>query len=513
MVWSSPLALRVAPALAEDESPAAATLWGVWTSALFDRDDVDAPDGWSADAAAEVVRSVGASDYATRLDEASRRWEGLAPAARDVRARLVSWIVAPRRAETDEAAQLARLLETSRAENERLSTSVAEKDVLLAARERDLRSMRLKLQPTTPLDEALAAQVDRADRSETEAARHKTALDAAKTETDALRTERDALRASEEALRRERAAVEDESTALADAYNALENEYRKVTGGKGVLDKPEPGEISRLRDQLKAADDWMAVAVTKMDALGSENAELKKRAEDATPSQSTTTATAATTDTTATSFTDEVASGAVARLETKVERLAVSLREKDDLLRAKDDEAVDLVCARDDALARLRERPSVLTDTGSTEVTEELERLRADNESVREWMANAYDHQRTMTATVEDLTRRLEEATTKDEKEDTNATPGDADTTVINEAAQAELEQLRAANDQAQQWTANAVERQTTADAEIEKEGTGVILERNRRGFLRVFLWSWFLGKRTKQPPNKQQQTNQLDSR
>lgn len=178
MVWSSPLALRVAPALAEDESPAAATLWGVWTSALCDRDDVDAPDGWSADAAAEVVRSVGASDYAARLDEASRRWEGLAPAARDVRARLVSWIVAPRRAETDEAAQLARLLETSRAENERLSTSVAEKDVLLAARERDLRSMRLKLQPTTPLDEALAAQVDRADRSETEAARHKTALDA-----------------------------------------------------------------------------------------------------------------------------------------------------------------------------------------------------------------------------------------------------------------------------------------------------------------------------------------------
>jgi chromosome segregation ATPase len=102
-------------------------------------------------------------------------------------------------------------------------------------------------------------------------------------------------RIAAEESERDKEALSEEMAGLSDAYNSLEQEYRSnrsnsvsevkemTAGGETAAEDPTRAndqlvalqdENSRLKEDVRAANEWMAMAVSKMDEMGRENEAL-----------------------------------------------------------------------------------------------------------------------------------------------------------------------------------------------------------------------------------------------
>jgi chromosome segregation ATPase len=116
-------------------------------------------------------------------------------------------------------------------------------------------------------------------------------------DVDSIRIELQEAKLQQEESRQECDSMRDELTALSQAYTSLETQYRQEQGRHGVEQNGRGGmcpsteessatevvmlrvDNDRLRQDAQAADEWMAMAVQKMNEMGQVNESLTQQVE------------------------------------------------------------------------------------------------------------------------------------------------------------------------------------------------------------------------------------------
>jgi len=190
---------------------------------------------------------------------------------------------------TQEEAEMAQLLSQYQYEISNLQSQLTESDETIAKQAFEIKNLKLKFQPVTPLDEALAEQVDKAALAEQKNLELEKTLNIQKKLVSNLETIKSDLEKEIDTTKQERDDREEELTALSSAYSTLETEYRKVVpsndgtkSGDGVSsDVLELKiQIDKLHEQVRAGDEWMTMAVGRMETMAAENASLLEQVSD-----------------------------------------------------------------------------------------------------------------------------------------------------------------------------------------------------------------------------------------
>ena len=309
-----------------------------------------------------------------------------------------------------------------------------------------------------------------------------------------------------EELEREKETLHDEMAGLSAAYNSLEQEYNNnngvnssahtemTAGGEtaaedggtrdhfaasahGEAAAEDPGrsdshnhqlqslrdENARLREDVRAANEWMSMAVSKMEEMGGENESLARSLEEAQArSDSGSNAGAA-------------MSGELDYLRNEIQRILgeseaarISFETE---MKAKGDEISqqrDLVQELESRVQQTNQSSTEVTSAASSQV-EELASLRKANKDAEEWIASAVTHVDTLTKEITELKEK------NDELQKANALSADS-TSRESEAKVSELElsivsitsERNALQDSLSQTKAEIAELQTENKDQLE---------------------------------------------
>jgi len=291
------------------------------------------------------------------------------------------------------------------------------------------------------------------------------AIKAKENEMEGVREELRAAQTHVEEMRRDNVTLSEEMSGLSAAYNALEQRYHQnnnnnnagaggnsntsstsgemtaggetaaedggssVPGGEAAAEDPgrDNYEVSSLRDEnarlredVRAANEWMSMAVSKMEEMGEENESLARSLEEARTAAASSESNNADSSATIQNMQNELSAlrqdANNARKE--VEAMRLSSQEE---MKAKDDELARQQALVQQLEARIEE--TKLTPTAnedSSSQTEELESLRKANADAQEWMASAVTHVDVLTKQVQEKDEQLEKMS-KDLKAATEA--------------------------------------------------------------------------------------------
>ena len=196
---------------------------------------------------------------------------------------------------------LARLLARQSVELDNLRDRLAEAEDSNADRTRQLERLRRRVESNpTQLDEMLtelaeenekliraskaAAEVHASLKKETEQTLQSKDSQIKEMRQDLSQSQNEAI-----AVAQQRDGLQAEMGGLSAAYSSLESEYNRIAGGSGqegqISDGGGVNEVSslaiengKLRTDVRAANDWMAMAVERMEKLDKRNAELEAAA-------------------------------------------------------------------------------------------------------------------------------------------------------------------------------------------------------------------------------------------
>ena len=188
---------------------------------------------------------------------------------------------------TEEESEMTQLLAQYQEKISSIESRYDQSQETVARQASEIKNLKLKFQPATSLDEALAKQVDQTSSLEQRVSelekdlKHQTEL------SSNLEKKREQLESDVEKEMKERQDREDELTALSSAYTTLESEFRKMkvsmendditdTSQENDL-KAMQNEVTALKEQVRAGDEWMTMAVARMNDMAAENAALQEQ--------------------------------------------------------------------------------------------------------------------------------------------------------------------------------------------------------------------------------------------
>ncbi|KAL7472092.1 hypothetical protein ACHAXS_012418 [Conticribra weissflogii] len=242
---------------------------------------------------------------------------------------------------------------------------------------------------------------------------------------------------SVEQLEQEKETLCDEMSGLSAAYNSLEQEYHNKSstnsnahytemtaggeaaveggsersnsapshpGGEAAAEAPTRSENysyqlqslqdenARLREDVRAANEWMSMAVSRMEEMGTENQSLARALEEARTKASA----------------DSSASAEVVSLKSEIQRIQsdanasrISLENE---LKSKDDYISQQQVTMQNLETQIQEMSKSSNDVASTTAhTEELASLKKANKDAEEWIASAVKHVDALTNEIEEL--------------------------------------------------------------------------------------------------------------
>lgn len=562
----------------ENGNPLAAILLGLWlnyfttfeseesklndSEAKENSNDIDIS-GWSKETIVQLIQRIGISKFTSLLDSFVKK-EGInkdmaayqiskqttlkviseqeqkevsevqTKMVSTIRKSLVSSITSSSSSsESQEMVEMTQMLEQYQTELSSFETKYLVEKELVSKQALEIKNLKLKYQPVTPVDEALAKQVDLTAMAENRVEELEKKLNTQKEDVSTLRKGKFDLEEEMKAEKQEKQDREEELTALSSAYNTLEEEYRKICVPSGNQDESGQevqltpldivnmkNELHALKEQVKAGDDWMSMAVERMNDMTAENVALQQQIADLQSSSAQSIEDKAeisrlnekieTLNTDKVQLNEEkkrivdehavqieemkrelvnlsndldverskesergnpfsatVEKGAVERLEQKVDALLKELEEKENLCSSKEKERVL-------ELARVQtECNDVRTAQGN-----ELQKLK-DEMEIQQNHHEVELKQKDMDITslkkdINDLSTKPDNVPLTSAEDFFSAAP----TIEIDERCgiskeeehmlRAELEQLREAHDQAQEWMANAYGHQESMANDIE---------------------------------------------
>jgi chromosome segregation ATPase len=232
-----------------------------------------------------------------------------------------------------------------------------------------------------------------------------------------------------EEVRRDNDTLREEMAGLSSAYNSLELQYHRTNSGSAPTEQTAGGEAAsehgftsnssagenavepfaskyfgevqflreenaRLREEGRAANEWMSMAVSKMEEMSGDNEALARSLDEATSNLASTG-----------SNTDSQS------IQNQVELLRVR-EEAETKLKAKDDEIANqqaLVQQLEDRILQMNQENDESSSTQLEELQQviarqetELESLRQASREAQEWMATAVTHVETLTKEVQE---------------------------------------------------------------------------------------------------------------
>lgn len=290
---------------------------------------------------------------------------------------------------------------------------------------------------------------DLSKEAEDQAKIHEEALKSRENEIDDIRNELQQAKDDTEEVRREKDAIVDELAGLSSAYASLEQEYNAIrsshatestAGGESAAEGGDDpvraghdlatlrDENARLNSDVRAANDWMKMAVSRMEEMGKENESLTLSLEDA---RAQILASDASSSEEAEAISLREIDGLRAELEVTREELTTAREASEAQSKANGDALKaekELVKSLELRLEELAKPAFNRTESSSSSVEgleetnarqqEEIETLTKSYDAAREWMDNAVKHVDSLTQEVESLKVQLEQAT-----ETTAATP------------------------------------------------------------------------------------------
>lgn len=240
-----------------------------------------------------------------------------------------------------------------------------------------------------------------------------------------------------EQLEQEKETLCDEMSGLSAAYNSLEQEFHNNTsmhsnthptemtaggetaveggGERGNFAPSAPGgeaaaedparienhshqlqslqdENARLREDVRAANEWMSMAVTRMEEMGNENESLSRALEEARANAKV----GSSANTEAISLQNEIQ-----RIQRDADASMISLQND---LKARDEQIAQQQVTMQNLETKIQEMSRSLNDVAlSTAQAEELASLKKANKEAEEWIASAVKHVDTLTNEIEDL--------------------------------------------------------------------------------------------------------------
>ena len=282
---------------------------------------------------------------------------------------------------------------------------------------------------------------DLSKEAENQAKIHEEALKSRENDIDDIRNELQQAKHDTEEVRREKEAIDDELAGLSSAYASLEQEYNAIrsshatestAGGESAAEGGDDpiraghelaalrDENARLNNDVRAANDWMKMAVSRMEEMGKENESLTLSLEDARAQNLSSDASSEEAQTISRREIDVLR----AELEATREELTAARATSEAQSKANDDALKaerELVKSLEVRLEELAKPAFNRTESSSSSVEgleetnarqqEEIETLTKSYDAAREWMDNAVKHVDSLTQEVESLKVQLEQAT------------------------------------------------------------------------------------------------------
>ena len=574
-----PQTLSVAPML-KDNNALAGILLGLWLNHFSSSDDspsspIDETSGWSKETIVQLIQSFGISKYTALMESYAKNTNEskpngttfkvsqpnikISPQERKemqethlkmiaiIRKSLVSSLTnmtsSPSSPVSQEESEMAQLLAQYLAEISTLQSQQEESKETIKKQATEIKNLKRKFQPVTPLDEALVEQVDLTARAEQRILELEKESKAQTKRLTAVEKEKVDLEKDAKDSKQEKKDLEEELAALASSYNTLEVEFRSMKDAQnasksGDGDSPEilalKNEVEALRGQVRAGDEWMTMAVKRMDDMAAENSTLQKQI----TAQATNTAVTEATQiedlkkihkievgkfteqiesfssevkklkeedekvrkehslqvetmtqqiselvedlniereknqSEESAFTSSVETGAIQRLETKVETILKDLEEKDNLIASKEQqvssdlallkkECEDITIEKNNEVARL----SNDLDAMKQNYKDEIEKKDVIIASLQEEANALKSNQPSSNEIGQSLS--AEDFFSASPKNESLSSPGM--TKEEEEGLRSELSQLREANHQAQEWMSNAYMHQESMANEIDQ--------------------------------------------
>ncbi|KAL9181116.1 hypothetical protein ACHAXT_009921 [Thalassiosira profunda] len=327
---------------------------------------------------------------------------------------------------------------------------------------------------TETVAELEKAKAEVAREAERQQKLHEEALAAKEKMIEAFRKDLGQSQARVEEMTRDNETLAEEMSGLSAAYNSLEEQFNRSNGGgsssgghstemtagggtsederprdqprssSGEAAAEDPGrsatnshevqslreENARLREDVRAANEWMAMAVSKMDELGGQNESLTHSLEEAHRAQAALGPSDAS-DSAMQGELDALREEAQrARAEGEAARLTweSAMKSKDEELSGQ----MALVKQLEGQVEELKQSTEAASEepSGETEESsqvsasqmEELDSLRQSNKDAQEWMANAVTHVDTLTKQVQEKDEQLEQMATKLQAQESSST-------------------------------------------------------------------------------------------
>ena len=403
---------------------------------------------------------------------------------------------------------LSSLVEQQAAELEILRNRLKDTTTQLTLTRSECRQWRVRCESSSLTDtDEIAKEIELSLKAQKEAMALREELDARDTalkdlqeqkdraEND-LRNEMSAIQSEKIAFVRENETISQELQSLSQAYYNLEEEIRRLTASNGIPGQEQSKgedsaskdvsvafgandgnriealqfELQEMRDRNRAADEWMAMAVDRMNALSAENEILQAqllREQPIIPASST--------------FFHEASS------KTSVSELngnqAQSLRDKNIKLQQL---LEDVSKERDSLIAKTVGMSSTSEGSLETEgsassesftLKKEVEMLRKANLEAQEWMSNAVTYNENLVSQNEELTKynhalkeeisilkKISDANMQVELHGKNEVRHEVNSLLLEE----ELATLREEYTKAQEGMSNAVTQQGILNSRIE---------------------------------------------
>lgn len=297
-IFQLPQTLLIPTIFIEKNNSYAGILLGLWLHHLSELEDREADIyGWSTKSILNLIQSYGLSKYTTLLDkfllqindEAYRREESSSSERSQWQSQFRSMVSCIRGSlvssttnsaePSDKEAELYKLLQQSQSELSRVSESYQSSQDLIKKQSTEIKNLKLKFQPATSVDEALVEQVDKNAKADLYIEELEKKLESKTNHLGSLEKEFSNMKQDIENSKIEKHTLEEELVGLSSAYSQLEQEYSKVIATNASSNNENSSEIQRLQAQIKASDEWMTMAVDRMNSMAAENAMLQQKGE------------------------------------------------------------------------------------------------------------------------------------------------------------------------------------------------------------------------------------------
>lgn len=345
----------------------------------------------------------------------------------------------------------------------------------------------------------LTEQLNHEREGQPQVSRYEADLDAKSNELERVNAELEGQTANADALRAEVAQLRDqinqqqlqqgsakgESEALTQATATFEetvaSKNAEVDQLKSALDRGSAEleglrlEVGHLREQLNQQQQNHAATNTRTDetmpASRQEVEDLKKALE----SQSSLA------DMQMRSHTNEV--GALNTAMGKLQQDLEATRAELDNVHKRSQEEIQHRESRIRELEANNKSAGAQTTDGTKQLEMEIAELKAANDASQEWMAKAVEHQGKMQQDLQATKAELESVRKREQEEihqresrirelETNTSGAGAQTADDSKQLEAEIAELKEANDAAQEWMAKAVEHHSTLSQQVAKLGS-----------------------------------------